>query len=69
MLLERGVVVSRDRLFGLLRENKMLVRRRKKYTVTTNSKHWMRKYPNLIRGFNFNNPNQLWVSDITYIPV
>jgi len=29
----------------------------------------MKKYPNLIRGFNFQNPNQLWVSDITYITI
>jgi transposase InsO family protein len=69
MLQEQGVIVSRDRLFDLLREHRMLVRRRKKYTVTTNSKHWMKKYPNLIRGFKFDKPNRLWVSDITYIPV
>jgi transposase InsO family protein len=29
----------------------------------------MKKYPNLIRGFKFDKPNQLWVSDITYIPI
>ena len=69
MLQERGIEVSRDRLFDLLREKQMLVKRRKKYTVTTHSKHWMKKYPNLIAGFNFKRPNQLWVSDITYIPV
>ena len=69
MLHEQGVSVSRDRLFDLLREHRMLVKRRKKYTVTTHSKHWMKKYPNLIRGFNFIKPNQLWVSDITYIPI
>jgi transposase InsO family protein len=69
MLQERGIRVSRDRLFDILRENQMLVKRRKKYTVTTHSRHWMKKYPNLIRGFNFQKPNQLWVSDITYIPV
>jgi transposase InsO family protein len=69
MLQEQGVSVSRDRLFDLLREQKMLVRRRKKRTVTTNSKHWMKKYPNLICGFKFDKPNHLWVSDITYISV
>lgn len=69
MLQEQGIIVSRDRLFDILREHRMLVRRRKKYTVTTNSKHWMKKYPNLIRGFNFQKPNQLWVSDITYIAI
>ena len=60
LLRERGVEVSRDRL---------LICRRKKPTITTDSKHWMRKYPNLIRGFSFQNPNQLWVSDITYVPI
>lgn len=69
MLQEYGIRVSRDRLFDILRENRMLVKRRKKYNVTTNSKHWMKKYPNLIRGFNFQKPNQLWVSDITYIAI
>lgn len=69
LLQERGVHVSRDRLFDLLRERGLLVRRRRRNYVTTNSKHWMRKYPNLIRGFRFERPNQLWVSDITYIPI
>jgi transposase InsO family protein len=69
MLQKRDIRVSRDRLFDILRENNLLVKRRKKYTVTTNSKHWMKKYPNLIRGFNFDKPNHLWVSDITYIPI
>ena len=69
MLQEQDVSVSRDRLFDLLREHRLLVNRRKKYTVTTNSKHWMKKYQNLIRGFKFDKPNQLWVSDITYIPI
>ena len=69
MLQARGIGVSRDRLFDILRENRMLVKRRKKHTVTTHSKHRMKKYPNLIRGFNFQKPDQLWGSDITYIAI
>ena len=69
MLQARAIRVSRDRLFDILRENNLLVKRRRKYNVTTNSKHWMKKYPNLIRGFKFDKPNHLWVSDITYIPI
>ena len=42
------------------------VRRRKRRIKTTNSFHWLRKYPNLIRGFIPTAINQLWVSDITY---
>ena len=52
LLQQDGFPVSRDRLFTLLSENNLLVKRRKKYSVTTCSRHWMRKYPNLIRGFD-----------------
>ena len=69
LLNQSGYKIGRKALYDLLRENKLLVHRRKKHTVTTDSKHWMRKYPNLIRGFDFNHSNQLWVSDITYINV
>lgn len=69
ILKDKGINIGRDNLFDILRENRMLVKRKKKYAITTNSKHWMKKYPNLIRGFNFSVPNQLWVSDITYIPI
>ncbi|MDR1122115.1 MAG: DDE-type integrase/transposase/recombinase [Dysgonamonadaceae bacterium] len=62
-----GYKIGRKALYDLLRNNKLLVRRRKKYAVTTDSKHWMRKWSNLIRGFDFHRPNMLWVSDITYI--
>ena len=48
LLQQDGFPVSRDRLFTLLSENNLLVKRRKKYSVTTCSRHWMRKYPNLI---------------------
>jgi transposase InsO family protein len=62
--------VGRDGLFTLLRENDLLVRRRKrKGSITTWSKHHYRKYPNIIKGFVPNAPNQLWVSDITYIHI
>lgn len=66
---QSGYPIGRQSLFDLLRSNNLLVRRRKKYAITTNSRHWMRKWPNLIHGFDFHRPNQLWVSDITYIPL
>ena len=61
--------IGRDKLFELLRNEGLLVVRQKKYTRTTNSKHWMRKYPNLVRGLVLRRPEQLWVADITYIAV
>ena len=65
LLQQDGFPVSRDWLFTLLSENNLLVKRRKKYSVTTCSRHWMRKYPNLIRGFDLERPHRLWVGDIT----
>jgi len=37
------------------------------YTKTTNSKHWMKKYPNLIKDIIPSRPEQVWVADITYV--
>ena len=58
--------MGRDALFYLLSANHLLVRKRKRRIQTTQSFHWLRKYPNLIREFTPTAPNQLWVSDITY---
>jgi transposase InsO family protein len=62
-----GIRIGRDHLFDLLRSHKMLTRRRKRRVVTTDSRHWMRKYSNLITGLEVMRPEQVWVSDITYI--
>ena len=63
---EHAIKMGRDGLFNLLSANHLLVRRRKRRIKTTNSFHWLRKYPNLISGFVPTAINQLWVSDITY---
>ena len=65
-MLEHQIKMGRDSLFNLLSANNMLVRKRKRRITTTQSFHWLRKYPNLIRNFIPAAPNQLWVSDITY---
>lgn len=59
--------IGRDAFFDLLRRNGMLVRKRRTRAFTTNSFHWLHKYPNLIKEFSPQRPNHLWVSDITYI--
>lgn len=70
ILLEKdGIHIGRDKLFDLLRNNHMLVVKKKHKIYTTQSKHWMKKYPNLIEGMEVIKPNKLWVSDITYILV
>lgn len=65
---EHHIEIGRDAMFDLLATHKLLIRNRKRRVpVTTFSDHWMRKYPNLIVDFIPTAPNQLWVSDITYI--
>lgn len=67
---EHQITMGRDAFFALLSERCLLVRKRKRNKpITTFSDHWMRKHPNLIEGFYPTAPNQLWVSDITYIVV
>ena len=63
---EHSIKMGRDVLFNVLAANHLLVRKRNRSIKTTNSYHWLRKYPNLIREFVPIAINQLWVSDITY---
>ena len=66
-LISHQISFGRDYLFDLLAEHKLLIRQRKRKVITTDSRHWMRKYNNLIKEVNINRPEQVWVSDITYI--
>lgn len=66
-MLQHQIKVGRDALFELLASNGLLVRRKKKRVQTTFSSHWLRKYPNLIKGIEPTKPNEIWVSDITYL--
>ena len=62
-----GIKVGRDCLFKYLRSENMLVRPAKSYTKTTYSKHWLKKYPNLMKDVVPTRPEEYFVSDITYI--
>jgi len=61
------IKIGRDVLFDFLRAEHLLIRPKRSYIKTTNSKHWMKKYPNLLRDIQIHRPEQVWVSDITYI--
>jgi transposase InsO family protein len=67
ILRQESIQIGRDKLFEILGRNGLLVRRRRTRALTTQSFHWLRKYPNLIKEMQVNSPNQLWVSDITYV--
>ena len=62
-----GIKIGRDALFEYLRSEHLLIKPKKNYTKTTDSKHWLRKYPNLMLGVKAQRPEQYFVSDITYI--
>jgi len=64
---KHGIKMGRDQLFDLLRFHGLLMRRRTRIAKTTDSHHWLKKYPNLIKDIILSAANQLWVSDITYI--
>jgi transposase InsO family protein len=67
-LQEHGIKMGRDALYELLRRHGYLLRYHIRRTITTDSNHPFRKYPNLIRDIKYlTRPGQLWVSDITYI--
>ena len=59
--------IGRDGLFKFLRTENMLIKPKKNYTKTTNSKHWLKKHPNLFATMELTRPEQAFVSDITYL--
>ena len=62
-----GVKLGRDALFSYLKEEKMLIKPLKSYTKTTDSKHWLKKHPNLLKELVPSRIEEVFVSDITYI--
>lgn len=64
---ELDIKCGRDQLFDYLRDHKLLIHPRRRYVQTTDSKHWLRKYPNIIKDLPIEMPEQVWVADITYV--
>ena len=66
-LTQNNIKMGRDALFDLLRCYGMLVKKTKRYHITTDSKHLFYKSPNLIKDIEITHSEQVFVSDITYI--
>jgi len=66
-LVRRGWKVNHKRILRLMRSDNLLCVRRRKFVFTTDSRHGLPIYPNLIEGLVVTNIDQLWVADITYI--
>ena len=49
-----------------MRQEGLLCRRKRRFLVTTDSRHPYRVYPNLVKDLELTRTDQLWVADITY---
>lgn len=63
----KNIKIGRDYLLELLAMNNMLVKRKRKFTRTTDSGHIHTTYPNLLKDMIIDGVNQAWVVDITYL--
>lgn len=68
-----GLYPGRDQLFNLLKSHRLLVPTKRAYHKTTLSHHRFYRHPNLLKPgenqINVIRPEQVWVADITYLPV
>ena len=64
-----GIKIGRDKFFTLLQKNDLLVKKRRKHVHTTDSNHLYKRYRNLIKEYIPTGPEQIWVSDITYLSI
>ncbi len=66
-LRERGWVVNHKRVARIMAEDNLLCIRRRRFVLTTDSKHDLRVYVNLAARIELSGIDQLWVADLTYI--
>ena len=66
-LRRQGIVANHKRVLRVMREDNLLSIRKRRFVVTTDSRHYRPVYPNLLAGREITAPNQAWVADITYI--
>ena len=66
-LKRQGIQVNHKRVLCLMCEENLLRRPKKRFVATTNSDHRLPVYPNLAADMDITAPDQLWVSDLTYI--
>jgi len=64
-----AIKIGRDKLFLLLKGHNLLVKKRRKHVVTTDSNHVYKRYANLIKEYIPTGPEQIWASDITYLSI
>ena len=65
--IKHRISIGRDNFLDFLKTEYLQVPKARRYYKTTNSRHWMKRYPNLISNLVLNRPEQVWVADITYL--
>ena len=65
--IKHHISIGRDHFLAFLKAEYLQVPKVRRYYKTTNSRHWMKRYPNLISNLRLNRPDQVWVADITYL--
>lgn len=65
-LARRGLVINHKRVWRVMREHDLLQHWRRSWR-TTNSRHGLARYPNLLQGLAIVRPDQVWCADITYV--
>lgn len=63
----KEIKVGRDMLNTILKVNGLLIKPLRQYRKTTQSTHFLKKHKDLVTGLNISRPEQVWVSDITYV--
>ena len=64
---QAGIKIGRNALFDLLRSHDMLVKRTRRFHITTDSRHGFKKSPNLIKDSAITHSEQSIAADITYL--
>jgi len=67
MLQQNNIKMGRDALFDLLRYRGLLVRKTRRFHITTDSNHFYYTSPNLLKDMEVTHAEQVFVNDITYI--
>ena len=68
-LRQQGIIVNHKKIRRLMRQHDLQPRIRRRFIATTDSNHDGPIFPNLAAGLVPTGPDQLWVADITYVPV
>ncbi|WP_240655019.1 IS3 family transposase [Croceicoccus ponticola] len=68
-LRHQGIVANHKRIKRLMREHGRQPRRRRRYVATTDSAHDLPIFPDLAKALVLTGPDQLWVADLTYVPI